>query len=342
MTAGSCAQRRPGREPRRHGGGEGFGGGEPERSTKAGARTPATLTMPESGVSYAFTAQRRPGREPRRHPCYYSRARAHRPDRSTKAGARTPATRGVEGGRHNPLDRSTKAGARTPATLLRLSGHCSPRTGAQRRPGREPRRHLFGNLSTLGSLSRSTKAGARTPATRWSAARMNEQQARSTKAGARTPATLEQRRTDARREVPRSTKAGARTPATHFTASARSMSTDRAQRRPGREPRRHLDAGGRRRAVRGTLNEGRGANPGDTCVQPMKFLGVSRRSTKAGARTPATPGRAGPAPGSLRTAQRRPGREPRRHFPARDRLRDALSRSTKAGARTPATRRAPP
>ena len=64
-----------------------------------------------------------------------------------------------------------------------------------------------------------------------------------------------------------------------------------AQRRPGREPRRHSGHQKLLRFPAGSLNEGRGVNPGDT---------PPRHSTR-------------PAPS---TAQRRPGREPRRHDPA--------------------------
>ena len=111
----------------------------------------------------------------------------------------------------------------------------------------------------------------------------------------------------------------------------------------------------------GPLNEGRGANPGDTgyivpTVLAMKIAQrrperaprrrgtdlvdhprVPIRSTKAGARTPATrltsTGATAPGP----SAQRRPGRESRRHRPRPAMGRGAGTRSTKAGARTPAT-----
>ena len=111
----AAAQRRPGREPRRHAAGCPTAGRRPARSTKAGARTPATRvrprrrragwsalnegrganpgdTPPDDGGGGMPPAQRRPGREPRRHP------------------------------------------RRPTATAL-------PSRHAQRRPGREPRRH---------------------------------------------------------------------------------------------------------------------------------------------------------------------------------------------------------
>ena len=163
-----------------------------------------------------------------------------------------------------------------------------------------------------------------------------------------------------------------------------------AQRRPGRQPRRH-----RRRARRSiarpqpSLNEGRGVSPGDTgaAVAPHRPFGPAQRrpgrqprrhadssvsfvrwtadrSTKAGASAPATPADAftvGAYVGSI--AQRRPGRQPRRHGPSRvcrdgqnhsaqrrpgrqprrhgirpaKGMRTVRRRSTKAGASAPAT-----
>ena len=233
---------------------------------------------------------------------------------------------------------------------------------AQRRPGREPRRHADADGADGSAAARSTKAGARTPATRGVPRRPPPRAARSTKAGARTPATQ-------RRAV----------------ASCAVMAT--AQRRPGREPRRHAraDAGGSLRAA--PLNEGRGANPGDTCrvtgTAPLLLTAQRRpgreprrhlhrwlegahddtaqrrpgreprrhpaalarlgalgghRSTKAGARTPATLRTASPWSSSCACAQRRPGREPRRHASVQCWAPRTQSRSTKAGARTPATR----
>ena len=59
-----------------------------------------------------------------------------------------------------------------------------------------------------------------------------------------------------------------------------------------------------------------------------------RRSTKAGASTPATP--VSPSAHDLVSAQRRPERQPRRHCPSSVRFPRPV-RSTKAGASTPAT-----
>ena len=159
----------------------------------------------------------------------------------------------------------------------------------------------------------------------------------------------------------RSTKAGARTPATRWASLSDDGVTIGAQRRPGREPRRHIAHCPTPGPTARTLNEGRGANPGDTAglaVFPARSVTAQRRpgreprrhrhprhprhadtprSTKAGARTPATPplGMLIPPP---TVAQRRPGREPRRHLRFHRGGRERPARSTKAGARTPATR----
>ena len=55
-----------------------------------------------------------------------------------------------------------------------------------------------------------------------------------------------------------------------------------AQRRPGREPRRHGSEAQARPPALGTLNEGRGVNPGDTRPAVVGFVDDDR-STKAGA-----------------------------------------------------------
>ena len=146
----------PGRDPARHLAG---------RSTKAGASTPATLDLVDLAPPLG-------------------------PRRSTKAGASTPATppREVRAGPVHP--RSTKAGASTPATPVMslsdvtLGAVAQRRPGlpprrhwvlwmrrkadpdAQRRPGLPPRRHVKFAPSVPSRVNRSTKAGASTPATR--------------------------------------------------------------------------------------------------------------------------------------------------------------------------------
>ena len=85
------------------------------------------------------------------------------------------------------------------------------------------------------------------------------------------------------------------------------------------------------------LNEGRGANPGDTEVGPLCVHADDARSTKAGARTPATRNRGGHFRPAVQPLNEGRGANP---GDTRDlgRVRDGGDgRSTKAGARTPAT-----
>ncbi len=163
------AQRRPGREPRRH---LAPGAGGPLlglRSTKAGARTPATPVI--DGSSWAGTdhAQRRPGREPRRHiqarsvVCRDFPPAQRRPGREPRrhlfmltSEHPRDSTSLNEGRGENPGDTSTPAtgwttcspslnegrGENPGDTPTRATGSAAPVT-AQRRPGREPRRHCY-------------------------------------------------------------------------------------------------------------------------------------------------------------------------------------------------------
>ena len=171
----------------------GWEGLHESRSTKAGARTPATPIGREPTRLPRPSAQRRPGREPRRHSVsILSMSLA-------KYAQRRP---GREPRRHSPDGRFGRT-----------------RGIAQRRPGREPRRHVRRRALRRRRVLRSTKAGARTPATRAVPLAGGERQTRSTKAGARTPAT---------RSGMRSAK-----------------------------------------ALADSLNEGRGANPGDTAGNPF-------------------------------------------------------------------------
>ena len=281
------------------------------RSTKAGASTPATLR-------YVENPHVGPGRSTKAGastPATQARGEEAQSDgagRSTKAGASTPATREPVAQVHPLVVRSTKAGASTPATLQCERPH-------------------------LQAVVRSTKAGASTPATRARVGRVGQAEDRSTKAGASTPATL------AGGEV--------------------GQRFDTAQRRPGHQPRRHaktaagsLAGGGALNEGRGinpgdtpslpparprtitTLNEGRGINPGDTHTQEEVCLHHARRSTKAGASTPATLVSGNAADAARKAgAQRRPGHQPRRHQRLEQRRRAVERRSTKAGASTPAT-----
>ena len=68
LTTTRCgAQRRPGHAPRRHPPGGAGRSADRGRSTKAGARTPATLRWRPRTMCRSWFAQRRPGHAPRRH-----------------------------------------------------------------------------------------------------------------------------------------------------------------------------------------------------------------------------------------------------------------------------------
>ena len=333
----TSAQRRPGREPRRHPEQDSQTPGERlGRSTKAGARTPATPAACAHDGLRKQIAQRRPGREPRRHvDAQLPRGRRHL--RSTKAGARTPATPARMQDRALGRRRSTKAGARTPATRAASFPRRPTRAPlnegrganpgdtrraklvmdlqgcAQRRPGREPRRHLIASRSTPASASGAQRRPGREP-------RRHLQEASG----------------QMRRVGDRSTKAGARTPATRGSAASTASRRRRAQRRPGREPRRHATRHARKRWT-AALNEGRGANPGDTStswIGPCSSGCAQRRPGREPRRHVPT----APSPAAMKfCAQRRPGREPRRHVRLGEPRATGVVRSTKAGARTPAT-----
>ena len=68
-----------------------------------------------------------------------------------------------------------------------------------------------------------------------------------------------------------------------------------------------------RSASSASLNEGRDRNPGDTGKRDGGMMERGARSTKAGTRVPATRGNATAAWWNADLAQRRPGRESRRH-----------------------------
>ena len=281
-----AAQRRPGHAPRRHAidQDDTLRGFLAQRRPGHAPRRHAQTVQP--GARLLVTAQRRPGHAPRRHQVIHEYGDDSRP------AQRRP---GHAPRRH--LD--ARAG---PSPL---------NSGAQRRPGHAPRRHAVPDEHAAAMHVRSTKAGARTPATRvtltptvWTLSPLNE--GRGTHPGdTRTgECAVDRLRL-------RSTKAGARTPATP-SDGAISPAAAHAQRRPGHAPRRHPYKSAEW-SNRTPLNEGRGTHPGDTHLRPAREGRAPERSTKAGARTPAT---RLTAPAMMRIAtdaQRRPGHAPRRH-----------------------------
>ena len=96
-----------------------------------------------------------------------------------------------------------------------------------------------------------------------------------------------------------------------------------AQRRPGRSPRRHAERASYDpiRVRLGPLNEGRGVHPGDTpaCAARNREACsddcAQRRPGRSPRRHPLVSS-ARRGTGAARHAQRRPGRSPRRHTPA--------------------------
>ena len=310
------------------------------RSTKAGARTPATLGSPPPAAERARRSTKAGARTPATRVVCLALVAGEA--RSTKAGSRTPATRPCALDREAGEARSTKAGARTPATPPRARPPDTPAPAAQRRPGREPRRHGGRVDRVVGVADRSTKAGARTPATHTPVGSSPSLPPCAQRRPGREPRRHQNRREAVRsaslcaqrrpgreprrhRTPPldspgagrRSTKAGSRTPATREDREVASAGHVRSTKAGSRTPATLTGRGARGRAGRPALNEGRVANPGDT----------SSRATAAN---------------WSRAAQRRPGREPRRHAPKVFRLSiTAPIRSTKAGSRTPATRSRP-
>ena len=204
---------------------------------------------------------------------------------------------------------------------------------AQRRPGREPRRHHL-SLSTLRPCClHAQRRPGREPRRHRRCARL-----------LRARASIAQRRPgrEPRRHSCSATGRCRRTPAlnegrgvnpgdtTHARAPTDAAAT--AQRRPGREPRRHVLPLVRGASyLRHPLNEGRGVNPGDTGA--CGCWGGSPKPLNEGRGV--NPGDTGwPAGGGTGSAgaQRRPGREPRRHGDEPGEPRVKRRRSTKAGA----------
>ncbi len=156
------AQRRPGPRPRQHAGSERGEIGIFDRSTKAGASTPATPS--ESGRICACTvtlnegrgldpgntageshveppsrdAQRRPGPRPRQHWRAAGSPRRCRRTLNEGRGLDPGNTAGSERGEIGIFDRSTKAGASTPATPPPDTSPAPPATTLNEGRGLDP------------------------------------------------------------------------------------------------------------------------------------------------------------------------------------------------------------
>ena len=332
------AQRRPGREPRRHTSPASAPRPRPRTLNEGRGANPGDTGRYATEPCVRRSAQRRPGREPRRHPrCSRCPGWLFPPlneGRGANPGDTWRKRLGVEP-RPAPLNEGRGA---NPGDTPRAMPSSSPMTTAQRRPGREPRRHLAERAAVGRHTTRSTKAGARTPATRHRDGRPAAGGGRSTKAGARTPATRGGTGPCSRRRI-RAQRRPGREPRRHVLASRSWTQTiQTAQRRPGREPRRHMEKDIILEIILYRSTKAGARTPATRAPGPHSIRRAGVRSTKAGARTPATPSLVGDAlpiqtalnegrganPGDtfdewIRTvgqsanAQRRPGREPRRH-----------------------------
>ena len=182
------------------------------RSTKAGAPTPATPAWRWAGPSTRWSLNEGRGSHPGdTHRCGGgSQEQGHR---STKAGAPTPATRPefFEGWGHQ--DHAQRRPGLPPRRHLTPARYSAWLWGAQRRPGLPPRRHATADKRPDRPNTAQRRPGL-PPRRHPRAAGVSFSPAyRSTKAGAPTPATP----TPGARiggRGPRSTKAGAPTPAT--------------------------------------------------------------------------------------------------------------------------------
>ena len=158
------AQRRPGPQPRRHPRIERHAQRRRhpdarhedalERSTKAGASTPATLSERASIVGLSddrLSAQRRPGPQPRRH---FRRSRRRGSSRSTPPRL-TPARTKMRSAQRRPGPQPRRHYAEVDWSMP--SSDCPP---AQRRPGPQPRRHM---LADQGRARRASPRAQRRP-----------------------------------------------------------------------------------------------------------------------------------------------------------------------------------
>ena len=284
--------------------------------------------------NWKANAQQRPGGKPRRHGLHPD-GHAGGLHRSTKAGEYPQRHERPPRVLDHGESRSTKAGESTPATPCpcRPSGRASsaslnegrginpgdtgpdwPRGDlppyAQRRPGNQPRRHRNAGSAEAAAEDAQRRPGNQPRRHPRVLAIGGVGEVRSTKAGESSPATLSPLRF-LPRELKRSTKAGESTPAT----------PRRVRRRTGRDC---------------TLNEGRGINPGDTWTRSM-FSRICRSAQRRPGNQPRRHVLEGLQHPHVQAAQRRPGNQPRRHKRWATDSMYWSKRSTKAGESTPAT-----
>ncbi len=261
---------------------------ELEAAQRRPGHEPRQHSIANISKSWSRTAQRRPGHEPRQHPELIRAGTSDQPalneGRGTNPG--NTASRLATDVPPHPLNegRGTNPGNTSPETAIMATIF-----DAQRRPGHEPRQHNCVTDHIPDGLNAQRRPGH------------EPRQHPSGKLGSHLAMVAqrrpghEPRQHEVRAAVVADPPAGAQRrpghePRQHAEASSRVVMKFRhAQRRPGHEPRQHGHC-------------------------PWPVLGIEPRSTKAGARTPAT--RPNFCPGV-----------------------DSSVRSTKAGARTPATRR---
>ena len=183
------------------------------------------------GVRHADRAQRRPGREPRRHRDHIA-ADGNRAFRSTKAGAGTPATPSPSRRGCGMLTALNEGRGVNPGDTVTTSPLTATVHSAQRRPGREPRRHTVSPANQMTACAAQRRPG--------------------------------------------------REPRRHFIPAPRNTGLTSAQRRPGREPRRHGEDP--LRGLQNGLAQRRpGREPRRHPAGVMILISPMRRSTKAGA-----------------------------------------------------------
>ncbi len=286
-------------------------------------------------------AQRRPGRQPQRHRI--------RQVEAVHAQAALNEGRGVSPSdtcelppsphRMEPLNEGRGV---SPSDTQGLDQRQPPALGAQRRPGRQPQRHLFAfRIAAASWTRRSTKAGASAPATPFDPRRVPYHAGRAQRRPGRQPQrhprvrpAEEVRLTVALNEgrgvSPSDTpggppRAGPRCPSLNEGRGVSPSDTREkrdqgggwaviAQRRPGRQPQRHRTVPllSSRDAAFAQRRPGR--QPQRHMMKQVEKTGVGYDAQRRPGRQPQRHSRCRTRrSGIRRSAQRRPGRQPQRH-----------------------------